>query len=472
MSGRAIGPRSFASWGSAFNLAIGLLLFSLVTAGGWPNAVRGAERKTKAESGDHDDPPEPKDITLHTNDGVDLRATYFSGTEKRTEDGKYREKDEEEKETTVPIIMVHGTKGSRRDFDSLASTLQQQGHAVIVPDLRGQGDNTHFNPRPEDYDLMVAQDLEAAKRFLIEKNNKKELNIESLCIVGAGSGAALALNYALVDWSFEALATVKQGQDVKALVLISPEMSVKGASVKKALADVNVRANLSVLVMVGKKSQKAMKEAKLVHGAFERYHPLPPEDERKEKQDLFLQTPDTNLQGAKLLNEESLQPALNGQDRKVYRVAAGEEAFSLGRAEKPAGIAAWPRGACRAAAASILRSPQRVTGYRNQGPVLFLAVGRCLFAISSCLADRLLLARRYFQNRANRQQVRTGENRSIRFVNLEVAIAASQVLAGQLHERIPVHDRVEPGGRLFARRQSGGGSIGVGRGQIRLRKRI
>ena len=46
------------------------------------------------------------------------------------------------------MILLHGFKGSRKDFtqkDGLAAFLQEKlGCAVIVPDLRGHGDSTRI----------------------------------------------------------------------------------------------------------------------------------------------------------------------------------------------------------------------------------------------------------------------------------------------------------------------------------------
>jgi len=278
------------------------ILLALVA--GWPQGLRAAEEKEKAkgkvEAEESKAPPEPEVITLTTDDGVDLKATYYYPSTKKG------------MEKTIPIIMVHGTKGDRRDFEDLATYLQGLGHAVIVPDLRGQGANTHFTLRPDDYSLIVSADMEAVKRFLKEQNNEKKLNIDALCIVGLGSGAVVALNYSQIDWAYPPLAIGKQGQDVKALVLISPDLSVKGLSARDALADMNVRANLSILLIYGEKNSKAVRDAKLVYGAFERYHPTPSAEEAADKQDLFKVTQETALQGAKLLNENNFKANLNG----------------------------------------------------------------------------------------------------------------------------------------------------------------
>ena len=78
-------------------------------------------------------------------------------------------------------------------------------------------------------------DVEMCKAFLMEKNNNKELNIDKLCLVGAEMGAVVAVDWAARDWSWPILPGRKQGQDVKALVLLSPEWSFKGMTIGPAI---------------------------------------------------------------------------------------------------------------------------------------------------------------------------------------------------------------------------------------------
>ena len=71
--------------------------------------------------------PSPKKLTLKTRDGVLLQATFYPGNK-----GK----------ETVPVILLHGYKGSSSEYNQLAPYLQQTGCAVMVPDLRGHGAST------------------------------------------------------------------------------------------------------------------------------------------------------------------------------------------------------------------------------------------------------------------------------------------------------------------------------------------
>ena len=237
----------------------------------------------------------PQELTLKTADGIALAATFYPSTL-----GK----------NAVPVMLLHAAKGNRADFEQLALELQRAGHAVVVPDLRGHGDSTRMadrpaEPRAADCLAMIEKggDLETLKDFLMARNNAGELNIEKLCLVGIEMGAVVAIHWAARDWSWPMLTTGKQGQDVKGLVLISPEWSYKGLRIQDAVAQPNVRSDVSTMIIVGKGNSKMLQEAKRLHNALEKYHPPP---STPEKQSLWLKTPQTSLQGTRLLNEKSM----------------------------------------------------------------------------------------------------------------------------------------------------------------------
>jgi pimeloyl-ACP methyl ester carboxylesterase len=245
----------------------------------------------RASEDEKNKPHPPENVVLRTTDGVVLAATYWP-----SKLGK----------EAVPVILLHAAKGSRADFDDLAPKLQRAGSAVIAVDLRGHGADRTGELRLDDYPAMVTEDVEAVKKFLMAKNNAAELNIEKLCVVGVEMGASVAMNWAALDWSWPPLTTGKQGQDVKALVLVSPDLAFKPIRIIEAVADPHVRADLAVMIIVGKGNAKSFSDAKRIHGVLERYHPAPPEDE-SDRQTLYLRTPHTSLQGTRLLNEKSMQ---------------------------------------------------------------------------------------------------------------------------------------------------------------------
>jgi pimeloyl-ACP methyl ester carboxylesterase len=239
---------------------------------------------------------EPTDETLVTKDGVSVRATFYLGSAKKE---------------SVPIIMLHGAEGQRGDFHSLATYLQGQGHSIIVPDLRGHGDSTRAEgvTQPLDaekfnrqsYESMVL-DVEACKKYLMEKNNAGELNIDQLCVIGAELGAIVAVRWAALDWSVQDLPAYRQGKDVKALVLLSPLNSFKGITIRDALKHPALESQLSMMIVAGAKDKSAS-EAKRLHNSLLAHHPKVSDDDedRLKKQEVFLVQPDTPLSGTKLL---------------------------------------------------------------------------------------------------------------------------------------------------------------------------
>ncbi len=273
-------------WQLSFPSAVG---WTIVLALLFPLDVRGADKEI----------PPPEEVVIPTVDGVLLHATFFPGI---------HEKD------SVPIILLHGFKRDRHDFDGLAAYLQGQGHAVIAPDLRGHGESTDVRHqgtrnekieagslRQDDFLAMIECDVEGVKTFLKQKNNEGELNIDKLCVVGAEMGALIAAGFARRDWDWAPLATGKQGQDVKALVLISPEANFKGLHMADAISDPAVRSDIAILLIAGKKRSASSQEINRLYDSFKRFHP------DSEKKDLFRVLPVTPLQGAKLLSEPSLK---------------------------------------------------------------------------------------------------------------------------------------------------------------------
>lgn len=306
--------RSFFSFGlGARFVALGCLSLGF--------ALGGAALAAPPAADDDEDPTKPQDISLKTGDGLELKATFYPSTLKN-----------KNKKDAVPLILLHGWKGDRGDCEALALYLQSLGHAVVTPDLRGHGQSKEIalpdgskvkvdanTMRLDDIAQMWAPgiagstrggDMEAIKSFLFKKNNAGELNIERLGVVGADMGATVAVNWAAVDWSWPVVATGKQGQDVKALALISPEMNFKGFSLAAPLNDpeAGIGSRLSYLIAVGApkgRSSKPVQDANSLRKMLQPMHPDPPEDERAARQTLFFDESSTNLQGTKLLNEKS-----------------------------------------------------------------------------------------------------------------------------------------------------------------------
>lgn len=262
-------------------------------------------------------PPPRKTIfeekRLATRDGETIHCTYFPSVA-----GK-----------KAPVaVLMHGEKGNRLVWQTgpgntsgLAGALQQNEFAVLTVDLRKHGENIAgsggapaankksdpIKLLPRDYQRMVAFDLEAVKKFLLEEHENQKLNVNKLALVGADFSAAVALQYFELDWSKQpyddapvpAQRTPK-GQDVRALVLLSPDTSVPGLSVTAATQQIRaLNGFVSVMIGVGTKDDNDK-------GAAEKLaDQISPPGIKKEgaAQYLFLEKYDTKLRGTDLLNK-------------------------------------------------------------------------------------------------------------------------------------------------------------------------
>ena len=276
--------RSRLPWAAILGLIVGVAFAATATA---------QEKKPK---------PTIEELTLTTGDGLDLAVLYYPS--KRGKEA-------------VPVILLHGVGGSGADYRGLAEHLQAAGHAVLVPDLRGHVGSTAFqdvkkkeldykNMPTVMYHYMYAKgmDVEVCKSHLIKENNKGQCNIEKLCVVGAGLGATVAMNWSLVDWSYTPLiGGIKRGQDVQALVLLSPSWTDKTVSVNTPIRNPLILNKLSLYILVGKRGRE-MGDATKIHNRIKAAR-----DGTGKEKDLYFQEVDTNRQGVELLVPENFKVA-------------------------------------------------------------------------------------------------------------------------------------------------------------------
>jgi pimeloyl-ACP methyl ester carboxylesterase len=233
-----------------------------------------------------------------------LKATFYPGTKGNK---------------TVPIVILHQLKGNRGEYKDLALALQKKGHAVMVPDLRGHGESTvqtrgrqkiELNSTritKNDLQLMINEDMEAVRDYLFERNNEDELNLNKLGLIGVEMGAVVAANWALYDWSRDPLTTYQNGRDVKALMLISPDWSIRGLSLAPAIDNSKLQQKLSILLVAGAQDKKSLEALEKIEAKLARYHPEPPKEEIAEKKTLFVVKLPTSLQSSKLVNQAELK---------------------------------------------------------------------------------------------------------------------------------------------------------------------
>lgn len=175
------------------------------------------------------------------------------------------------------ILLIHdrGPGRSGKDWQepleelkgvSLAESLQEQGYAVLVPDLRGHG----ANPRRE---LTVPQwralpaDLQAMYLFLVDRHNRGDFNLAKLGVIAMGDGANLVAAWA----SLPGAAVSSEGRvgDLSALILISPTEDAGGLKLLPALAPIAPR--VPIYLLCGDRDAASLKIVKDAQPVVERH---------------------------------------------------------------------------------------------------------------------------------------------------------------------------------------------------------
>jgi pimeloyl-ACP methyl ester carboxylesterase len=225
-------------------------------------------------------------VKIPTRDGVELSVTYYPSA--NAADPALGKK-------VTPVVLLHDEKDTQGMFSSLVARLQQSGQnrdepsfAVVTVDLRGHGASTkrlgpdgHSRPLDaakltrNDVIAMSELDVEAVRHFLVGKNDAGQLNLNKLCLVGVGLGATVAVNWAAKDWSFQPLLVGRQGQDVKALVLVSPQWKARGVMLQQALQVADLKKGAAWMLIFGEQDPDQVADARRIMRQLERFHPVP-----------------------------------------------------------------------------------------------------------------------------------------------------------------------------------------------------
>lgn len=252
--------------------------------------------------------PQPEAAKLQTKDGVALSYTYYPSSA-----GK----------DATPVVLLHDYKDTQGMFSSLASRLQQpaegdqhESFAVVTVDLRGHGDSTRqIAPNGavreidaakigrDDIAAMSLLDMEAVRSFLVGENDNERLNLNKLCLVGVGMGATVAVNFAAKDWVAPPLLIGKQGQDVKALVLVSPRWSYRGVPINNAMRVKPLKQNAAWMLIYGKEDSKARADARRIAKQLERFHPEPEPSRSAAPRSFVERDLTTALEGSRLVSQ-------------------------------------------------------------------------------------------------------------------------------------------------------------------------
>lgn len=252
-------------------------------------------------------------------DGWPLQVTYFPAPSKDSKSGAGSP------EAGVAVLL-HGEGGDRQVWEqklgdmqnSLVDALQKLGLAVLTVDMRKHGKSnvdafgkTESIIRNDDYQHMWQGDLEAIKQFLMDEHMAKKLNVNKLAIIAAGEMAPIAARFAVFDWSKppydDAPANspgqrTPRGQDVRALVLLSPSMTAGSINIMSSMRQLrDPRAAIAMLVLVGKEDPPHARTARTIERAV---RPSDPEGENQRS--YFVEFPNVKFSGADLLGKTNI----------------------------------------------------------------------------------------------------------------------------------------------------------------------
>jgi pimeloyl-ACP methyl ester carboxylesterase len=197
----------------------------------------------------------------------------------------------------APVILLLHDKGpgrSGKDWQepldelkgqSLAEWLQEQGYAVLVPDLRGHGANPRKELTSSEWRALPG-DVQAMYLFLVDRHNRGELNLAKLGVIAMGDSANLAATWA----GMEGAAVSSEGRvgDLSALILISPVADAMGLKLQTALAPIAPR--FPIYLLCGDRDNASLPVVKLAQPIVERH--------QRSKVSYF----DTALHGYRLLH--------------------------------------------------------------------------------------------------------------------------------------------------------------------------
>ena len=183
------------------------------------------------------------------------------------------------------VVFLHGDKEHRGfwevDGKSWVPDLQKQGVACLTVDLRKHGQSqppgvSNLKITVEDYQAMVTSDLAAVKKFIFKEHQSLKLNMRKMAIVGSGMSCTVALMYSAIDWnkkpwpdSSVLAARTPRGQDVRALILISPVSKVPGLPVGDAIEALkNPALDIALLTMAAVQDEEQSRTANLIYEKF------------------------------------------------------------------------------------------------------------------------------------------------------------------------------------------------------------
>jgi len=251
---------------------------------------------------------EPVNVVLRTKDNLALRATYYQSA---------RGKD------AAVVVLLHMKDGNRFIWQSeggFANRLQKEGYAVLTVDLRGHGESrgdgaggvaqgdkkNRRDLKKGDLVAMYEGDMEAVNKFLLERHQAEEFNMNKTAFIGPEMGATVAVYAAFRDWNKPPHADAPadsgrqtpRGQNVRALILLSPQQNLQGLSLAQPLKGLgSPQLGVACLVAVAQKDSQDKGQAKK---SFDQVSSLPGSDQR-----MYFREYPGNARGTDLLGRKT-----------------------------------------------------------------------------------------------------------------------------------------------------------------------
>lgn len=156
-------------------------------------------------------PAGPENVTVTTSDGWTLPGVLYLPA----------------KAAPPGLICLHRYGASHDTWAQFASRAMAMGYAVIALDLRGHGESRRTDGAARGYRDLDARgwkpavaDVRAAKQALLEAGAAPG----DLALVGEGLGASIALHYAVLD------------ETIQAVVALSPQLETGGIKTEPLMA--------------------------------------------------------------------------------------------------------------------------------------------------------------------------------------------------------------------------------------------
>ena len=154
----------------------------------------------------------------------------------------------------------------------IAVDLRKHGDSIPAA---AEGESPVLKMAPNDYLVMVGSDMEAVKEFLLNEHKLEKLNVRKTGIVAVGSSAMVASAFAVADWAKKPYpdgptpeTSTPRGQDVQALIMYSPNATVKGINSTNVMRSLKV-IPVAVHIIASKDIKDDVRSADKIFKAIE-----------------------------------------------------------------------------------------------------------------------------------------------------------------------------------------------------------